>query len=335
MQSARTICLTLSAVWVLGSLVRWLHLQYPDERHLSQLAGMILFSPATVVCMWLGWKTNINLKEFMTLGMIAVASFAAWNGIMLQGLAGNALPGTLISNFIHWSLYFLTGVLVSRYLQWSTSIGIWPKKERAGCTMKSPAKLSVRKLFFLTLLVGCGSIAYRAWIKPIPNATSNESMFHWFPIELKPFVSALIGGLLLPLQWLVTWAILRAKSYRLAALIVWIPCLMFVRWGTGQVYWEKTGGVAILGTDALDSKLANENRSELDREIDLEIASRNQALTYFSYPPPPALLHPIPWSVYGLEAILQQSFLFLAFLWLQFFGFRVGRWAQGLPNRYT
>jgi hypothetical protein len=136
--------------------------------------------------MWLGWKTNINLKEFMTLGMIAVVSFAAWNGIMLQGLAGNALPGTLISNFIHWSLYFLTGVLVSRYLQWSTSIGIWPKKERAGCTMKSPAKLSVRKLFFLTLLVGCGSIAYRVWIKPIPNATSNESMFHWFPIELKP-----------------------------------------------------------------------------------------------------------------------------------------------------
>jgi hypothetical protein len=29
--------------------------------------------------------------------------------------------------------------------------------------------------------------------------------------------------------------------------------------------------------------------------------------------------------VYGMEAIVQQSLLFLAFLWLQFFGFRVGR----------
>jgi hypothetical protein len=341
--SARTICLTLVVVWMLGGLARWLNLQFPDERHLSQVAGMILFCPATVACMWLGWKNSINLRDLLTVGMVAFSSFAVWNGIMLRGLEGNILQDALVSNVIHWSLYFLMGVVVARYVQWSTSVGIWSDsvgirsgKERAGCAVKPPAKLSVRKLLFLMFLVGCGSLAYRIWITPVPTGASNASMFHWFPIELKPFISALIGGLLLPFQWLITWAILRAKSYRLAALVVWIPCLMFVRWGTGQVYWETSTGVAILGTDALESKLADEISSELDSATGMEIASGNQAIaTYMPYPAPPALPRQLPWSVYGVEAIVQQSLLFLAFLWLQFFGFRVGRWAQYLRNRYT
>ena len=110
---------------------------------------------------------------------------------------------------------------------------------------------------------------------------------------------------------------------------------MFVRWGTGQFYWETSTGVAILGTDALESKLADEIRSELDGATGMEIVNRNQSIRYIPYPVPPALPRQLPWSVYGMEAIVQQSLLFLAFLWLQFFGFRVGRWAQDLRNRYT
>lgn len=333
--SARTICLTLVVVWMLGGLVRWLNLQFPEERHLSQLAGMILFSPATVVCMWLGWKNSINLRDLLTVGMVAFSSFAVWNGIMLRGLEGNVLRDALVSNVVHWSLYFLMGVMVARYVQWSTSVGIWSRMERAGCAVKPPAKLNVRKLLFLMFMVGCGSLAYRIWITPIPSGASSASVFHWFPIELKPIISALIGGLLLPFQWLITWAILRANSYRLAALIVWIPCLMFVRWGTGQFYWETSTGVAILGTDALESKLADEISSELDGVTGMEIANRNQSIRYKPYPVPPALPRQLPWSVYGMEAIVQQSLLFLAFLWLQFYGFWVGRWAQDLRNRYT
>ena len=123
------ISISLGVLWATGGLIR---LQSPlSPQVLLQLAGMILFHPASMIVIWLGWKTGLRLADVLSACLIATLSFGIWNAIMLPGLPWDLVGRTLISNAIHWALFLGVGIAIARYLQWGTSIGIWSENRKA------------------------------------------------------------------------------------------------------------------------------------------------------------------------------------------------------------
>ncbi len=301
---------TLTVLWVVGGLVR---LQSPrSPEYLPQLAGMILFLPAATTAIWLGWKTALTFVDLVTATLVALFSFVAWNGIMLPGLRAELVGKTLVANAIHWSIFFCVGMVTARYLQWGTSIGIWSESEKArGAAKSAPANLSIRKLFLLMGIAAVSAVAYKMLVEPSPQASFRTSVFELFPIWLKPFISAIVGGVLVPVYWFVTVGILKLRSFRLAGLILWLPCAIFLRWFSNEIYWEVPFGFS--GSDALDSGVSIELNGQ----------------SYLS-PPYPAPASPrLIWSVYTVEAIVQFALTLLTLLWFRHMGFRVDFWRTG------
>ena len=303
----RTLVCTLVVLWIVGGLVR---LQSPlSPEYLPQLAGMILFLPAATIAIWLGWKTALTFVDVLTASLVALFSFVAWNGIMLPGLRADMVAKTLATNAIHWLIFFCVGIVTARYLQWGTSIGIWSEEEKArGAAKFAPAKLSIRKLLLLMGIAAVGAVAYKILVGPTPQASFRTSVFELFPIWLKPFISAIVGGVLVPVYWFVTVGILKLRSFRLAGLVLWLPCAIFLRWFSNEIYWEVSFGFS--GSDALDSGVS----IELDGQTVLS-------------PPYPAPEHlRLIWSVYTVEAIVQFALTLLTLLWFRSIGFRVRFW---------
>jgi len=294
-------------LWIVGGLVR---LQSPlSPEYLPQLAGMILFLPATVATIWLGWKTALTFVDLMTATIVALLSFAAWNSVMLPGLQRSLVGQTLIANAIHWALFFCVGIATARYLQWGTSIAIWSEKEKArGAAKFAPTKLSIRKLMVLMGIAAICAVAFKTSVWPSPHAIFQSSVFELFPVRLKPTVSAIVGGLLVPVHWFVTVGILKLRSFRLAGLILWLPCAMFLRWFSNAIYFDVPFGFS--GSDALDSGAA----------IELN------GLKYFSYPPPAPPYPVLGWSVDAVEASAQMALTLFTLLWFRQLGFRVDFW---------
>jgi hypothetical protein len=305
---SKILC-TLIGLWIVGGLVR---LQSPrSPEYLPQLAGMILFLPASVIAIWLGWKTKLKFVEIIMATLVALFTFVAWNSIMLPGLRGDLVGPTLVANALHWSIFFCFGIMTARYLQWGTSIGIWSEEEKArGAAKFAPAKLSIAKLLLLMGIAAVFAVAYKTLVGTWPRASFQSSVFEFFPIRLKSFVSAIVGGVLVPVHLLVTVGILKLRSFRLAGLILWLPCAIFLRWFSNEIYWDVPYGFS--GSDALDSGFATELNGQ----------------KYFSYPYP-ALPDPVPnWSVYALEAIVQFALTLLVLLWFRRMGFRVDFWRR-------
>jgi hypothetical protein len=298
---------TLVVLWGAGALVR---LQSPrSPEYLPQLAGMILFLPASTIAIWLGWKTALTLIDFVTATIVALCSFAAWNCIMLPGLRVDMVGKTLVGNAIHWSIFFCVGIMTARYLQWGTSIGIWSAEEKArGAWNLAPAKLTICKLLVLMLIAAVSAVAYKMLVGRSPQASFRTSVFEIFPIWLKPFISAIVGGVLVPVYWCVTVGILKLRSFRLAGLIMWLPCSIFLRWFSNELYWEVPFGFS--GSDALDSGVS----IEFDGQ------------KYLSLPYPAPASPRIIWSVYAVESLAQFVLTLITLLWFRRVGFRVGFW---------
>ncbi|MCY2985504.1 MAG: hypothetical protein NTY15_17900 [Planctomycetota bacterium] len=298
---------TLAVLWTVGGLVR---LQSPrSPEYLPQLAGMILFLPAATTAIWLGWKTALTFVDVLTASLVALSSFLAWNGIMLPGLRADLVGKTLVANAIHWSIFFCVGMVTARYLQWGTSIGIWSESEKArGAAKFAPAKLSIRKLLLLMGIAAASSVAYKLLVGPTPQASFRTSVFELFPIWLKPFISAIVGGVLVPVYWFVMVRILTLRSFRLAGLILWLPCAIFLRWFSNEIYWEVP--FEFSGSDALDSG------------VSIELNGQNYLSPPYPAPTSPRLI----WSVYTVEAIVQLALTLLTLLWLRCLGFRIDFW---------
>ncbi len=286
-----------------------------NPQYLPQLAAMTLFHPASMIVIWLGWKTRIRIADLMTVFLVAVVSYGAWNAMMLPGLPWDLVGKTLISNAIHWILYLCVGVSVARYVQWGSSVGVWSESGKArGVTNPAPARLSISKLFLLMLIAACVAIAYKSLALQPTRTSVRTSQLDLFPVQLKPVISAIIGGSLISLLWLMAITILKLRSFRLAGLILMFPCLMFLRWFTGELYWDAP--LASPGSDALDSGDV------------LELDGRRYASYVLDFSPP----YPTPvqasagWSVYAVEALVQLIFILVSIRWFRLIGFRVDFW---------
>lgn len=131
--------------------------------------------------------------------------------------------------------------------------------------------------------------------------------------------SAIIGGFLVSFHWLITIAILKLRSFRLAGLILLFPFVMFLRWFTGALYWDAP--LAFPGSDALDSGAV----LELD-------GRRYESYVQDFSSPYPALTQTAPgWSVYAVEAVVQLTLILLAVLWFRWNHFRVAFWKTNSP----
>ena len=240
------ISISLGVLWTTGGLIR---LQSPrSPQYLPQLAGMILFHPASMIVIWLGWKTGLRLAEVLSACLIATLSFGIWNAIMLPGLPWDLVGRTLISNAVHWALFLGVGIAIARYLQWGTSIGIWSENRKArGAPNVAPARLSINKLFLLMVLAAGVTVAYKSLALQPSRVGFRNSPLHYFPLQLKPVISAILGGFLVSFHWLITIAILKLRSYRLAGLILLFPFVMFLRWFTGELYWDAPLGFSGFG----------------------------------------------------------------------------------------
>lgn len=305
----RALIYSLAVLWIVGGLIRWQSSRSPE--YLPQLSGMILFLPAATTAIWLGWKTALTLVDLVTATLVALFSFAAWNGIMLPGLRADLFGKTVVANAIHWSIFFCVGIVTARYLQWGTSIGIWSEEEKArGAANFAPANLSIRKLLLLMGIAAVSTVAYKMLVGPSPQASFRTSVFELFPIWLKPFISAIVGGVLVPVYWFVTVGVLKLRSFRLAGLILWLPCAIFLRWFSNEIYWEVPFGFS--GSDALDSG------------VSIELHGQKYLSPPYPAPPNPRLI----WSVYTVEAIVQLSLTLLTLLWFRLLGFRVDFWRR-------
>ena len=231
---------------------------------------------------------------------------------MLPGLRGDLVGKTLLENATHWLIFFCVGIVTARYLQWATSIGIWSNDEKArGAAIIAPSKISIRKLLLLMGLAAVFAVSCKSFVGPSPLAIFQASVFQIFPIHLKPFFSAVVGGLLVPLHWFAMVSILKLKSFRTAGLILWLPVAVLLRWFSNAIYWDTP--IAFPGSDALDAGSV----------------WNSDAPDFLSYPPYPASIRPIPnWSVYATEAIAQVAFSLLALLWFRRMGFCVDFWSR-------
>ena len=286
-----------------------------NPQYLSQLAGMTLFHPASMIVIWLGWKTGLRVVDLLSAAIVAILSFGVWNAIMLPGLRSDLLERTLVSNAIHWGLFLIVGVASARYVQWGATIGIWAEKKKArGVTQMAPARLSLRKLFLLTAIAAVFAVAYKSLVLQPSRVSVRTTWISFFPLQTKPIISAILGGALVPIHWLVIFAILKSQSFRLAGLILLIPCLMFLRWFIGAIYWDSP--LAFPGSDTLDFGAV----LELDtrRYASYELA--------FSQPYPAPVQLSVGWSVYAVEAVAQLSFILLAIQWFRLVGYRVTYW---------
>ena len=300
-------------LWLTGGIVR---LQSPlSPQYLPQLAAMTLFHPASMIVIWLGWKTGLRLADLVTAFLVATFSYGLWNGIMLPGLPWDLVGKTLMSNAIHWSLYLSVGFVVARYVQWGTSIGIWAESKKArGAPKVAPARLSINKLFLLMTIAAGAAVAYQSLALQPNRAFARTSQLDFFPVQLKPVISAIIGGSLVSLHWLTTILILKSRSFRLAGLILMFPCLMFLRWFPNALYWDAP--LSFPGTDALDSGAM------------LELDGRRYAsyVLDFSTPYPALAQSSVGWNVYAVEAIVQLALILISIQWFRLIGFRVDFW---------
>jgi hypothetical protein len=312
---------TLAGIWLAGFLMRRAAVHSENEL-VSQVAAMTLFAPMSVAVAWIGWRTRISWREIALLVLVILAAFIGWNGVMLIGLPNDALFPAIQTNANHWVVYLLAGGLSTRFFQWICGIGIWSRERGEGVQLDEPnAKpLSIMKLLTMVALIAFLLAAYRHWVLNLAHGDANfytpfpVTLYQIFPMNTKPIVSAIVGGLLLGVHWTVISVLverktlriagLRIASLRIAGLVVWFAIMIAIRWGSNQIYFMSN---AELFENALSSNPIL--LSDLVRRLDASTS----------------------WNQYAVEAFVQLALTLLAFAWLAWLGFRVGTKAP--PNR--
>lgn len=231
-----------------GILTRSAAFRFPEI--LSQTSGIVLFLPAALGTIWLGWRPDIRPKEAALVALLILpAAFLCWNGVMLYGLPAKAWPQAIYYNALHWLLFLLTGTIACKYSQWLTSTAILKGQTRGD--REKPYQLTIFKLLVLFVVTALGMIV-------IQSATSSgygpsSARLSISPILRNTFTTAVLGGLLTPIHWTILFLLRYLRSYRLAAAILWIPILAGLRWAIQESL--AVPAVAFPGTDALQSDL--------------------------------------------------------------------------------
>jgi hypothetical protein len=307
----------LITCWIAGGSLRYLDVSQWRSRGaewMRQIPGMILFAPAITACLFAAWRCRPAASELLSAGIVFVLSMIVWNGIMLWQYWHREV---LLSNLIHWLIFMTVSIVAAKYWQWTTGIAILETREsQARGAINGVARLTIRKLLLLVFIIALLIAVYANTTLPYRRSYPESlPVYKLFLFDHQPLVSALIGGLIYPIHWLVVSMALRFGSWRTAIIVGWIPMVMLIRWITGEIYFFDLRYPSI-GTDALDSL------------SDVEHAQFNlKSIGWLNWPQPTNLSTDTQSQSAGILAIeaITQSALTLFGLWIiRRLGYRAG-----------
>jgi hypothetical protein len=233
-----SLCILLLAMTTsLGIALRWLSFQCSSDV-LAGSAAMVLFAPASFAAVVLGWgspaRLSLTLKAFLGFLM----AFLLWNTVMLPGLPLEIAMLAVKQNLIHWGLFLLCGILSLRFIQWNTGIGIASNPDSIFAIQEpKPSRLNVAKLLALTAACAIGADAMR---RLSTHPTS----------DFASWLTGILGGSLLGIQWSVLAWLWRLRTWRSAGLILWVALAAIVRWQTDALLGQFTRSLIQLQTPA-------------------------------------------------------------------------------------
>jgi len=303
---------------------------------LADLSTALLFTPCSLAAVTLGWRSwsAFPLKSLLGIILCLAVAFPARMLIAIPQLfSATNLEGYEARywwqiTLLHWCLFILAASTVFRVVQWLTGIGLWPTSPRERELSAAPKKLTVGRILLLLMLFSIAAWVYqalvRAWYpylaQPEASPQAMAAWYQWFPAGAMPWANGLIGGLLLPVHWLfVARALEFAKSDRSKLLLVSVPMLVgwvFVagalRLVTTKLYF--THRVLFAEAESVNGILGDWIEWTLGIPVNFFVYQAN---------PGPAFSHQV------VQGAIQVLLTILSISWLQWIGYRVGRYEQG------
>lgn len=302
----------LAALGAAGTALRIVSWNAPNLP-IDQLSGMVLFAPVSIVAIGMGWRTVWRKQEAIALLAVLLASFSQWNAIMLWGLPWSTIPAALGINAIHWGLFLIAGGTTASLLRSVFRVSIRSTEEACNERLGQSMQFSLRQVLWLALLACAIAMFYKSQVLDRPDYLFRTAWYEIFPSDQRTIVSGAIGGFLVPICWLVTWASLRMKSWRLASWIFLIPVFAILRAGAGGLYWE-TPAFAV-GTDALQSDLRFQSYESLWMRLSIPNALKQSS-----------------WQAWMVEATMQLFLILLSMRWLRLAGYELTRTPLPCPE---
>ena len=332
------------AGWIAASLVAVVLLaaalrstaQSLQSEPLADLSTALLFTPCSLAAVTLGWRTWSAFPWISLLGIILCLAVAFPSRMLIavpQLFSATNLDGFEARywwqiTLLHWCLFILAASIVFRVVQWLTGIGLWPTSPRERELRTAPKKLTVGRILLLLMLFSIAAWVYqalvRAWYPYLAqSAVSPQAMaawYQWFPVGAMPWANGLIGGLLLPIHW---WVIARAlefaKSDRpkvpvvgVMMLIGWVFVAGGLRLVTTKLYF--THRVLFAEAENANGIIGDWIEWTLGIPVNFFVYQANHG---------PAFSHQV------VQGAIQVVLTILSITWLQWIGYRVGRYEQG------
>ena len=308
-----------------GAMVRQFAIAWQHEV-LAEISNGLLFLPLSIATLWIGWNLSPRPKN-RWIGPIATALFLAacctcrFLIAAYPSLNGPTNPGFASPKVFwfalqvaHWLCFLVVGVTISKFIQWFTGVGIWP----IHAPNRKPAGLSIAKLGLAVTLSALAALAYQRWFQSwssgILAREDSPTWYQFFPFGSKPWVTGLVGGMLVPIHWFVITEILdQDYSSRLAKitlrsifLAAWLLIAAMLQAACSKLYFGNP--IMIL------PNLGTWGQYSIGQPY-----------------VPLAIYAPIepPFTYYIFRALLQIGLVLIAHRWITSLGYRIGFYRNG------
>jgi len=275
----------------------------------------------SVTTMWMGWNLSQPPKNrwigpiFVAL-LLSVACtcrffIATYPSVYGPASAGFVAPKVFwfAMQVAHWICFLIVGTTIAKFIQWSSGVGIWP----IHAPTRKPAAFSIAKLGLAVTLIAMATLAYQRWFQSwSPGILAREESPAWyefFPYGSQPWVTGLVGGMLVPIHWLAITAIMNQNySSRWAKLA--LGSILLAAWL-----------LAAAALQAACSKLYFRNPiitlPSLEPWIRYSIGQPYVPLAIYTATDP-------PFTFYMFKALLQIGLVLLVIQWIASLGYRIG-----------
>jgi hypothetical protein len=205
---------------ILGAVLRQIA-KATELESIAETSNAILFAPCTLAAIWIAWNLAPNFK-IRLLGPILIAAIlsvccvarfliASYPSLIyrqsIEGYCSQQAFWLTMQGF-HWGVFLLVAITTAKIVQWTSGIGI----RNTGAVNRLPNSLSISRLVLLVTLSAAIAFSYQRWFlcfsQGIVRGANGPAWYEFFPLGARPWAAGLVGGLLLPIHWLVITAIL-------------------------------------------------------------------------------------------------------------------------------
>ena len=299
----------------------------------NDFSNALLFLPATLATMWLGWRrfSSNSLLVALPLAISFYVRFQVswWETDFATIRTTNRFlpPRDFLFNLqlAHWLLFLTAGAFVARTLQWGLKVGIWRKQQTANTALQEPppAPLSLLRWMIIMTVIALGSLLYQTWYRSF-HVVGSPAWHELFPVGSRAWAAGLIGGLLIPIHWLaIAWVLApnadsRKPSSATASLFLFFKiAILLCAWCA----------IATLLRHA-SNHLYFYNPTFFIPAEDAEGTMASRWILYsLGLPFIPAVdrrWDAVPWQTEAVQATIQTALTVASIRWIAKMGFRVG-----------